>query len=584
MLLLYATIFVASLAEATAGALSANNTQFDWATIEPTEDLRYHDCFNGLRCARLKVPLDWNNLKDNRTVAIAIATLPASVPVDHPDYGGTIILNPGGPGDPGVNLVRLSGRHLQKVIDNNKKYEYLGFDPRGLGSSTPQVDCFGGDKLARNANQQVLRGLGPVDSSEDALRRFLTLSKGLGAVCENTLGKTNILEHVTTAAVCRDMVEIVDRVDELRKKETALLKRSKGEDEHDASSEGNQVARIQYLGFSYGTLLGNTFASMFPGRVGRMVLDGVIYAEDYMQGLWHHNLDDTEAVVNYFYDTCYNAGDSCPLRTSEDVNGASIRRRVDKLITDLDATPVYNAQGTSIAAVTGRDIRDSISQALYRPILGFPPLAQMISDAFEGNFTLIADTVTPDDIQSDCAAGSQVFSGEAAYAVVCSDAASKQTKHDLAYYSNEVEKFLNQSITFGAKWATIPLQCVGYRLQPNYQFHGPWVTPPADSSLKPGVPAAPLLFLTNKIDPVTPPVNAKAMSAGHPGSAVVIQDSVGHCAIPAGWSDCTNQILRDYFEFGTVPQNGTFCTASCKPWQGNDKGCDLLSFENNGGW
>lgn len=285
MLLLYATIFVAGLVEATVGLLSANNTQFDWTTIEPTEDLRYHDCFNGLRCARLEVPLDWNNPKDNRTVAIAIATLPASVPVDHPDYGGTIILNPGGPGDPGVNLVRLSGRHLQKVIDNNKKYEYLGFDPRGLGSSTPQVDCFGGDKLARNANQQVLRGLGPVDSSEDALRRFLTLSKGLGAVCENTLGKTNILEHVTTAAVCRDMVEIVDRVDELRKKETALIKRRRGEDEHKTRSEGNQVARIQYLGFSYGTLLGNTFASMFPGRVGRMVLDGVIYAEDYMQGV-----------------------------------------------------------------------------------------------------------------------------------------------------------------------------------------------------------------------------------------------------------------------------------------------------------
>lgn len=266
------------------------------------------------------------------------------------------------------------------------------------------------------------------------------------------------------------------------------------------------------------------------------------------------------------------------------MSGASIRRRVDQLITDMDALPVYYAKGTSIAVLTGRDIRDSISQALYRPILSFPPLAQLIADVFAGNFTLLTSAVTPDDIQADCAAGRQVFSGEAAYAIVCGDAAGNQTEHELTYYSNEVKKLINQSITFGAKWATIPLQCVGYRLGPKYQFRGPWVTPPADPSLKPGAPAAPLLFLTNRIDPVTPPANANAMSAGHPGSAVVIQDSVGHCAIPAGWSDCTNQILRDYFEFGTVPQNGTFCTASCKPWQENNKGCELLSFENNGGW
>lgn len=112
---------------------------------------------------------------------------------------------------------------------------------------------------------------------------------------------------------------------------------------------------------------------------------------------------------------------------------------------------------------------------------------------------------------------------------------------------------MNQSITFSAKWATIPFQCIGYRLKPKYQFHGPWVTPPADPSLKLSVPAAPLLFLANRIDPVTPSVNANAMSARHPGSAVVIQDSIGHCAIPAGWSDCTNQILRDYFKFSAVP-------------------------------
>lgn len=72
----------------------------------------------------------------------------------------------------------------------------------------------------------------------------------------------------------------------------------------------------------------------------------------------------------------------------------------------MDALPVYNAKGTSIAAVAGRDIRNSISQALYRPILSFPPLAQLIADALAGNFTLLTSTVTPNDIQTNCATGS----------------------------------------------------------------------------------------------------------------------------------------------------------------------------------
>jgi pimeloyl-ACP methyl ester carboxylesterase len=232
MLLQSATIFTAGLTGTATALLTANTTEFDWTTIKPTADLRYHDCFDGFLCARLQVPLDWNNLEDNSTIAIAITTLPASVPVDHPDYGGTIILNPGGLGDAGVKLVRYSGHHLRKVIDNNKKYDYLGFDPRGIGSTTPQVDCFGGDTLARNTNQQMLRGLGAVDFGEEALRRYLALAKGLGAVCENTLSESHILEHVTTAAVCRDMIEMVDRLDELRKKEAALLRHRRGVDKN----------------------------------------------------------------------------------------------------------------------------------------------------------------------------------------------------------------------------------------------------------------------------------------------------------------------------------------------------------------
>ncbi|KAJ3528534.1 hypothetical protein NM208_g10156 [Fusarium decemcellulare] len=494
------------------------------------------------------------------------------------------------------------------MIDNNKKFDYLGFDPRGIGSTTPQADCFGGDVLARNTYEQVLYGVGPLDSSEDALRRSLELFKGRGIVCENTLAESGILEHVTTAAVCRDMVAIVDCLDEHQKNQVAALERRREADEDlvriETNSEVDHVPRLQYLGLSYGTALGNTFASMFPGRVGRIVLDGVVNARDYMNNAsilnevlvceyrllltlyqeWLGNLRDTEAVVDYFYNTCYDSGDHCALYTSSDTSGADIKQRVNQFIADLDTSPLHHVAGTSITAVTGNDIRGAISASIYQPIAAFAPLAQMISDALQGNFTLLAATIGPDSSQEECASGNQIMSVEAAYAIHCSDAAGNQTEHDddLAYYSEMLEKYTTESDTFGAKWATIPFECAGYRLKPKDQFHGPWITPPADPSLKPGVPAAPLLFLTSRLDPVTPAINAGLMSAGHPGSAVVIQDSVGHCTIPAGWSDCTNKILQDYFEFGVVPENGTLCSASCHPWL-EDPSCQL-DLENTGGW
>jgi hypothetical protein len=76
-------------------------------------------------------------------------------------------------------------------------------------------------------------------TSEDALRHFLVLSKGLGTLCENTLGKSSILEYVATAVMCRDLVEKVDRIDDLREKEIASLKRCRIEHEHELRTEGN---------------------------------------------------------------------------------------------------------------------------------------------------------------------------------------------------------------------------------------------------------------------------------------------------------------------------------------------------------
>jgi pimeloyl-ACP methyl ester carboxylesterase len=272
------------------GVWANDERTFAWQDVEPTKDLRYRPCYDGLECARLKVPLDWQNLNNTGTVAIAIVKLPASVPQDDPMFGGTILTNPGGPGGSGVSFLQKYGKLLSGVLSGGeKKYEIMSFDPRGVMFSTPRADCFGGDPLARDAFMLELHGLGTLGAGADAMVRNFALFKAFGGLCEKRDGEDDIMQYVTTASVCRDMVEIVDRIDELRKKEIAVRRLdSEGSLQHPMAIEDGEgtekdMARLQYIGFSYGTVLGNTFMSMFPGRVGRLVIDGVDDAYDYMK-------------------------------------------------------------------------------------------------------------------------------------------------------------------------------------------------------------------------------------------------------------------------------------------------------------
>ncbi|EFY90984.1 proteinase, putative [Metarhizium acridum CQMa 102] len=129
---------------------------FDWTNISPSTSLAYVDCFNGLQCARLQVPMNWNSTTDEDTVAVAIVRVPARVPVTDPRYGGPILVNPGGPGGSGVGVAIAAGAKMQAVFDaaylhNSSSYisdepsakylDIIGFDPRGVKNTTPFRTC-----------------------------------------------------------------------------------------------------------------------------------------------------------------------------------------------------------------------------------------------------------------------------------------------------------------------------------------------------------------------------------------------------------------------------------------------------------
>lgn len=200
-------------------------------------------------------------------------------------------------------------------------------------------------------------------ASESGLRRALSLDQAFGSLCETKDLEDDILAYVSTASVARDIVEITDRAEELRHAGQTVAEESA---QHPLST-GNEIshdkpARVLYWGFSYGTILGNTLASMFPGRMGRVVLDGVDDAYDYHEGKWLCNLLDTEKIVDYFYDTCFDGEEYCPLWKKGDKSGKDIKGRIDKLISDADANPISLVQSdgsSNLRVITGNDIRQA---------------------------------------------------------------------------------------------------------------------------------------------------------------------------------------------------------------------------------
>ncbi|KAI1391969.1 TAP-like protein-domain-containing protein [Hypoxylon trugodes] len=565
----YSTVagLVASLGHS---ATASDTSGFDWKNLKPSASLEYTPCYDEFKCAKLSVPLDWlnNSSSTNGTARanIAIIALPATVPETDPSFGGTIIMNPGGPGESGVEFVLGLGHTSQNIVDANKHYEILSFDPRGVGLSEPRADCFN-NEYARNIYNLQSRAMGRLDISTDATRRVASL---VGALAERCGEATGIQGYMSTASVARDMVEIVDQIEELRNKNAtstnAKKMRIRGSSEYPQSSD--DVARIQYWGFSYGTILGNYFASMFPGRVGRMMLEGVVNVHDYLKGEWAKNLQDTDEELNAIWDGCYDAGSECPLYKPTDKSGGDIRSRVEKFLSDLQTSPAQIVDGTYVEEVTREDVLSRMFSSLYDPIYGWPSMAAGIAEGMEGNFTNLYSITTAEAYCSTTEPQSYTWKSDSLFGVNCGDAVD-QTDMTISDFQAYVAELNTQSTKFSSIWSTKRLACRAWRYRPKYRFEGPFTSPAAAGSLSSpvaGKPAAPILFLSSKLDPVTPHKNAGAMAADHPGAGVLTQDSMGHGTIKTP-SKCKNAYVSKYFETGELPPAGTVCESDCKVFQ-----------------
>ncbi|MCL1871403.1 MAG: alpha/beta hydrolase [Promicromonosporaceae bacterium] len=472
-----------SSAPATAGAPSAFADLYaqsaDWSS-----------CGNGFECATVKVPLSWHDAGAG-TIDLAMNR--------HRATGkrvGVLLVNPGGPGGSGVDYLKAAwSTYGQQLRD---AYDIVGFDPRGVGKSDP-VKCF--DDARKDAS------LAKDFTTDDAgLRAMAAENEAWGQACKKNTGE--LLGNVDTQSAARDM-------DLIR----AVLGSPK----------------LNYLGFSYGTQLGATYAGLFPQNVGHMVLDGAIdITLDADQSALGQAGGFEQALRNYVADC--QGGSGCPLTGDVDQGMQQIRQVLDHAKTDPYPTK-SNRRVTQTLAFYG------VAVTLYDQ-QSWPALTQALAEAIQqgtGNTLLyLADFYN--DRNSDGTYSTN--SAEAFRAVSCLD--SRGTT-DLAAMRADAAQIEKVAPTVGQFFAYSGLVCS------NWPY--PVVKQDFDIHAK-GAP--PIVVIGTTHDPATPYAWAQALARTLSSGRLVTYQGEGHTAY-ARSNDCILNAVDAFLVEGTVPKSGLTC-------------------------
>ncbi|KAI5198618.1 hypothetical protein E4T39_06665 [Aureobasidium subglaciale] len=503
-------------------------TEFSWQEIEASQELIYHRCYEDYQCAKLQVPMDWwrNSSQPGKNISIAVIRLPAKVPVTDPRYAGAVLTNPGGPGGSGVAQMLRSGRATQTIVDAEMDpnstsivseaiyHDIISFDPRGVGYTTPGIHCFP-DNLARSSWELQNEAIGLLGSSEDAFDRNWYRARALAESCSTATGTTEdgfeaIGEHVNTTPVARDMLEIIERHAEWLEKQARLQKQ---QDHFLGVASNDQIierlrytkgkALLKYWGNSYGTIIGQTFAAMFPDRVERIVLDGVCNAPDYFFGPWFSALADADAILDRFFSHCHSAGpELCSFHSS---TPELIKKNYETLLEEIRKQPriVLGSKSRGPDVVTWSDVKSMLHLAIYQPLLYSPLVADLLTSisptgngSFFADYKAAANTITCPS--ADCTSDSENCNEsdnaeDASLAILCTDAPGLGSINAPSFRSYW-HTLQNQSSVLGDWWAHTRLSCVGWKTLAKNRFKGKVS----------GNTAFPMLFVGNSLDPVTP--------------------------------------------------------------------------------
>jgi pimeloyl-ACP methyl ester carboxylesterase len=501
-LLLSALALVAGCTSAgpsTPSSTSAPGVQSSSAAAGPLaafydQKLQWTACDSGFECTKLTVPLDYA-APEGKTIQLAMVRLRSK------QAHGSLVLNPGGPGESGIDLARHAYDELS--ADLVVAFDIVGFDPRGVGASDP-VDCLSDTELDK------FLATDGTPRTPQQVAAITTVSAGFGAGC---VAKTpDIAAHMGTVDAARDM---------------DVIRAALGEE------------KLDYLGFSYGTDLGAEYADLFPARVGRMVLDGVFPGSLTLEQGLAQQSDSYDASLRRFAADCVTRAD-CPL-TGTPADGV---RQIQRFLTGLDTHPLPAGPNRLL---TEGNATPSLYYLLYNPKDSWPYLRTSLAAAFAGDGTdLIAALDGTYGRQTD-----GTYSGnflEAYYAVTCTDTPQLGgPKHVAALgvaWSRTAPVFGE-----GQAWGTLPC------------WHwAPVQTTTASLPVAHATGSAPILLVSTTHDPATPYAWGVEVAKELDNATLLTYDGDGHTAYHRG-SDCIDAAVDAYLIHGTVPPKGTGCHA-----------------------
>lgn len=470
-------------ASASAGPLATfYNQSLDWSK-----------CAEG-QCATAQVPLDY---ADPAAGSIGIA-LARSVASDG-DPIGSLLINPGGPGASGVDFLKSAKSLVSK--DVQKHYDLVAFDPRGVQRSNP-VKC------VSNAELDTLLAFDPDYSTDAGIQHVIDVYGDYGAACLKNTGAA--LAHVDTVSAARDL---------------DVLRSALGDDQ------------LHYLGFSYGTELGATYAALFPTSVGRMVLDGALPPTLTSTELSEGQAAGFEGALRAYVTDC-QAGKDCPLTGSVDDGLQQVRRL-------LEHARVNPLPTTTDRVLTGSLAFYGIALPLYSKS-SWPYLTQALRAAIDkGDGSVLLQLA---DLYSDRSADGTYSTNmtDAFNAINCVDTphetppnfdAMRAEAAQIDQVAPTVGAFFGFGDTVCAKW---PVPAVA--ALPDYTA--------------PGAPPIVVVGTTN--DPATPYKWAQKMADLLSTGVLLTYQGEGHTAYGSS-NSCIAKAVDTYLLDGAPPADGTRC-------------------------
>jgi pimeloyl-ACP methyl ester carboxylesterase len=478
------------------------------ASAEGAKGLQWTDCSQVpdavVQCATQTVPLDYDK-PGGKTIGIAVARVPAK---DQAHRIGSLFFNFGGPGGTQVDYLQATaGQGLFDAL--NERYDIVGFDPRGVGQSTPSIDCKVNQETQGPSSQPF-----PTPLTVD-LARLLAKDQRYLRRCATLNG--DILSHVSTADVALDM---------------DVMRASVGD------------AKLSYLGFSYGTFLGSTYAALFPNRFRALVLDGPLDADEFLSDPLKGSNEQTAAFereLSRFFRACAANQAACAGFGGDDPEEA-----YDALVDQANATPIPATGYTPDPRPIDGDDLNAVSLIAMYAKQNWPGLAQVLAAAQAGDGTFVRALVDETFYGRDPDTGTFDPGTDRFVAIYGAEA---HWPTDVGTYVREGEQAWGAFNHFYSNHGYTELNFGLWPATAQDTYEGPF-------HVKPSAPT-PLVVATT-YDPATPYRGALKLVHELGNARLLTMRGDGHTAY-GGNSPCIDAAVNAYLLDGTLPAPGTSC-------------------------